>query len=106
MRIGSLFIALLMLIAPVARAADGMVVLPSAHPVSITVDRLAAALKAQGFRIFARIDHAAGAASVDMTLAPTELLIFGMRSTPDYIVDAAEISGLGRGRWRGVRGLE
>ena len=42
-----------------------------------TMDRLQAEICAQGMTVFARIDHAAGAAEVELTLAPTELLIFG-----------------------------
>src|SRR5205807_7149499 len=42
-----------------------------------TLNRLDAAIKAQGMTVFARIDHAAGAANVGLALAPTELIIFG-----------------------------
>ena len=42
-----------------------------------TMDRLEAEIRAQGMTVFARIDHAAGAAEVELTLAPTELIIFG-----------------------------
>jgi uncharacterized protein (DUF302 family) len=56
---------------------DGLVTIASNHTVSETVDRLEKALKAKSITVFARIDHAAGAASVAMPLRPTELLIFG-----------------------------
>ena len=48
-------------------------------PLSVTetMDRLEQAVRERGFRVFNRIDHAAGAASVDMELRPTQLLIFG-----------------------------
>jgi uncharacterized protein (DUF302 family) len=46
-------------------------------PVTTTLDRFEAILKEKGFRIFARVDHAAGAKSVNMELRPTELIIFG-----------------------------
>lgn len=49
----------------------------SPHSVTITMDRLTAAVEAAGATVFARVDHAAGAAKVDMELRPTELLIFG-----------------------------
>src|SRR6266581_4733990 len=42
-----------------------------------TMDRLQAEIRAKGMTVFARIDHAAGAAEVGLTLAPTELIIFG-----------------------------
>jgi uncharacterized protein (DUF302 family) len=41
------------------------------------MDRLEAEVKAKGLTIFARIDHAAGAAAAGMPLRPTEVLIFG-----------------------------
>ncbi len=56
---------------------DGLVTVPSKYSVKDTVDRLEVDLKAKGVTVFARIDHAAGAASVAMPLRPTELLIFG-----------------------------
>ena len=49
----------------------------SPHSVTTTIDRLSAAVEGAGAKVFARIDHAAGAASVDLELRPTELLIFG-----------------------------
>ncbi|MFK7745461.1 MAG: DUF302 domain-containing protein [Roseobacter sp.] len=49
----------------------------SAHSVSVTIDRLVAAVEGAGARVFARVDHGAGAASVDMELEPAQLLIFG-----------------------------
>ena len=42
-----------------------------------TMERLQAEIRAQGMTVFARIDHAAGAADVGLTLPPTELVIFG-----------------------------
>jgi uncharacterized protein (DUF302 family) len=42
-----------------------------------TIDRLEAEIRGKGMEVFVRIDHAAGAAKVGLTLAPTELIIFG-----------------------------
>jgi uncharacterized protein (DUF302 family) len=41
------------------------------------MDRLVAEINANGMKVFARIDHAIGAAQVGLTLRPTELIIFG-----------------------------
>jgi uncharacterized protein (DUF302 family) len=60
-----------------AAAADGVISVPSAHSVKDTADRLDAALQKKGMKVFLRVDHAAGAASVGKTLRPTELLVFG-----------------------------
>ena len=56
---------------------DGLITVPSRYPVPETIDRLAGAAEAAGLQVFARVDHAAGAAEVGMELRPTQLLIFG-----------------------------
>jgi len=58
-------------------AADGLKTIRSSHGPKDTMNRLEAAVKAKGMTVFARIDHAAGAAEVGLSLRPTELLIFG-----------------------------
>jgi uncharacterized protein (DUF302 family) len=57
--------------------ADGLITLASNFPVPQTIDRLADAATAAGLRIFARLDHAAGASEVGLQLRPTQLLLFG-----------------------------
>jgi len=42
-----------------------------------TMDRLEAAIRAQGMKVFARIDHATGATKAGLELRSTELIIFG-----------------------------
>jgi uncharacterized protein (DUF302 family) len=61
----------------VANAADGLVQVKSDLSVKSTADKLDKLARQRGLRVFARIDHAAGAAKVGKTLRPTELLIFG-----------------------------
>jgi uncharacterized protein (DUF302 family) len=56
---------------------NGLVTVMSRLPVSEAINRLANKATSLGLRVFARIDHAAGAAQVGMDLRPTELLIFG-----------------------------
>jgi uncharacterized protein (DUF302 family) len=58
-------------------AADGLTTMPSSFGPADTARRLEAAVKAKGMTVFARIDHAAGATEVGLTLRPTELVIFG-----------------------------
>ncbi|SLN49842.1 hypothetical protein ROJ8625_02458 [Roseivivax jejudonensis] len=58
-------------------AAADLVSVESPHSVADTVDRLEAAVEEAGATVFARVDHAEGAASVDMELEPATLLIFG-----------------------------
>jgi uncharacterized protein (DUF302 family) len=56
---------------------DGLTTIASSFGPMETMDRLEAEIRAQRMTVFARIDHAAGAAEVGLTLAPTELIIFG-----------------------------
>jgi uncharacterized protein (DUF302 family) len=65
------------MLSSIAVAADGMISIRSIHDVAATADRLEAVLAAKGMTVFARVDHAAGAASVDLSLRPTQLLVFG-----------------------------
>ena len=58
-------------------AADGLTTIPSSYGPKETMDRLEAEIKAKGMTVFARIDHAAGAAQAGLSLRPTEVLIFG-----------------------------
>jgi uncharacterized protein (DUF302 family) len=56
---------------------NGLITVASKFSVGETLDRLTTALTTAGLQVFARIDHARGAESVNMQLRPTELLIFG-----------------------------
>ena len=56
---------------------DGLITLSSRYPASDTVERLLAALAKRSMTVFARIDHAAGAASAGLSLRPTEVVLFG-----------------------------
>ena len=64
--------------------ADGLITIPSSHGPQETMAKLEAEVKAKGLTVFAHIDHAAGAATVGLSLLPTDLLIFGnaMGGTP------------------------
>ncbi len=56
---------------------EGLTSIQSKFGPKETMDRLQAEIRAQGMTVFARIDHAAGAAEVGLTLPPTEVIIFG-----------------------------
>ncbi len=56
---------------------NGLISVQSRFAVSVTIDRLALRAEQAGLLIFARIDHAQGAADVGLELRPTELLILG-----------------------------
>lgn len=71
------FSSLLLLVPCTVLAADGLIDVKSSHDVENTADRLENVLSEKGMTLFARIDHTAGARSVDQELRPTVLMIFG-----------------------------
>jgi uncharacterized protein (DUF302 family) len=56
---------------------DGLITVASHFSVRETVERLVAFATSHGLVVFARIDHADGAAKAGLSLRPTELVIFG-----------------------------
>jgi uncharacterized protein (DUF302 family) len=75
-------------------AENGFVAIPSRHSVKDTIDRLAADIAAKGMTVFARVDHAAGAAAAGLTLRPTELLIFGNAKGGTPLMQAQQTIGI------------
>ncbi|MEO8906094.1 MAG: DUF302 domain-containing protein [Polyangiaceae bacterium] len=59
-----------------------------------TMDRLIAAITGKGMTVFARIDHAAGAARAGLVLRPTELVIFGNARAGTPLMQESQVSGL------------
>ena len=57
--------------------ANGIVNVPSNHPVDKTVERLKTILQAKGVTLFVLVDHSGEAEKVGMKMSPTKLLIFG-----------------------------
>ena len=53
-------------------SADGLATILSSFGPKETVDRLEAEIKAKGMTVFARIDHAVGAAEAGLPLRPTD----------------------------------
>ena len=75
-------------------AADGLITIPSSGTVEATLDRLEREVKARGIAVFARIDHAAGAASAGLAMRPTELLIFGNATASTPLMQATQTIGI------------
>src|SRR5262249_50384091 len=59
-----------------------------------TMDRLEAEIKAKGMTVFARIDHAAGAALAGLSLRPTEVLIFGNAKAGTPLMQSNQTIGI------------
>lgn len=74
--------------------ATDLVTKPSPNSVTVTVDRLVAAVEGAGATVFARVDHAAGAASVGMELRPTQMLMFGNPKLGTPALQADQAAGL------------
>jgi uncharacterized protein (DUF302 family) len=59
-----------------------------------TVDRLVAEIRIRGLNVFARIDHATAATEVGLTLAPTELIIFGSARGGTPLMQSVQTIGI------------
>src|SRR5262245_41803677 len=90
----SLTFALLFAASSLAFAADGLITVKSAYGPKDTIDRLETSLKEKGMTIFARIDHAAGAAKIGTKLRPTEVLIFGNPQGGTPFIECSQTVGI------------
>jgi uncharacterized protein (DUF302 family) len=91
----SLIIAVLLVVfSPLVSAADGLVVMKSPHSVAATMDRVEAQAKQRGLTVFARIDHAAGAAKIGKKLRPTQVIIFGNPQGGTPFMECAQTVGI------------
>ena len=77
-----------------AMTIPGLTTHRSAFDPAQTADRLAAAIQSRGLTLFARVDHAAGAATVGLPLRPTELLMFGNAKGGTPLMQAAQTIGI------------
>ena len=77
-----------------ALVTDGLTTMRSSLGPQETVSRLANAIGAKGLTIFARIDHAAGAAEAGLTLRPTTLLVFGDAKGGTPLMQASQAIGI------------
>ncbi|HEV2040872.1 MAG TPA: DUF302 domain-containing protein [Casimicrobiaceae bacterium] len=77
-----------------ALGADGLVATKSSFSAKETMNRFEENAKQRGLIVFARIDHAAGAAKIGKTLRPTELLIFGNPQGGTPFMECAQSVGI------------
>jgi len=73
---------------------NGLVSVESRFGVAETIDRLVETVTGAGLRVFARIDHAAGASEVGAALLPTELLIFGHPKGGTPLMQDQQLAGI------------
>ena len=55
----------------------GLVTLQSNHSVKDTADKLVSIIESKGMKVFARVDHQKNAQGIDLTLRPTQVIMFG-----------------------------
>ena len=77
-----------------AQAEDNWIMKTSSVSVELTADRLVNAVENAGARVFARVDHAAGAKSIDADLEDMTLVIFGNPKIGTPILQAEPRAGL------------
>lgn len=90
----SLVVLIILLGSPISHAADGLIQVESHYAPRTTMDRLEAAVLEKGMKVFVRVDHAAGAATVGKTLRPTELLVFGNPKGGTPFMECAQTLGI------------
>ena len=88
------FVLLLLPVCSAALGADGLIAVKSPHAASETMNRFEVNAKQRGLNIFARIDHAAGAAKAGKSLRPTEVLIFGNPQGGTPFMECAQSAGI------------
>jgi uncharacterized protein (DUF302 family) len=73
---------------------EGLTSIRSNFGTKETMDRLEAEIRARRLTVFARIDHAGGAALVGLKLAPTELIIFGNARDGTPLMQSVQTVGI------------
>ncbi len=70
-----------------AISAEGLITSLSVYSVDTTMDRFEAAVEKRGLKVFARLDHAAAAKSVDLAMPRATVIVFGnpRLGTPNFI---------------------
>ncbi|WP_352309593.1 DUF302 domain-containing protein [Psychrobacter sp. W2-37-MNA-CIBAN-0211] len=58
-------------------AEKGLVTMQSNYSVQDTADKLAAIIESKGMKVFARVDHQKNAQGANLTLRPTQVIMFG-----------------------------
>ncbi len=86
--------ALAMAAAPAVAGDSGIVRKQASDGVVETVDSLVSTLEGAGLKIFARVDHGAGAVSVGEDVGASQLLIFGSPKVGTPAIKDDPVSGL------------
>ena len=73
---------------------EGLKTIASSFGPKETMERLESEISAKEMKVFARIDHAAGAAEAGLYLRPTDLIIFGNARAGTPLMQASQTIGI------------
>jgi uncharacterized protein (DUF302 family) len=73
---------------------EGLKTIASSFSPKETMERLESEISAKGMKVFARVDHAAGAADAGLFLRPTDLIIFGNARAGTPLLQASQTVGI------------
>lgn len=90
----ALSILLSSLIFSLACGEKGLITKKSSTDVKTTIKKLEKIVTQKGMKVFARIDHAAGAIKAGKTLRPTELIIFGNPKIGTLLMQCSQSTGI------------
>jgi uncharacterized protein (DUF302 family) len=76
------------------RHLEGLKTMASSFSPKETMERLESEISAKGMKVFARVDHAAGAADAGLFLRPTDLIIFGNARAGTPLLQASQTVGI------------
>ena len=71
-----------------------IITVTSAYDFETTTNRLEASLSAKGLTLFAKVDHAGGAAKIGASIRPTMVFIFGNPKVGTPVIAADQRAGL------------
>ncbi len=90
----ALVISLTLTGAATAQSPDGLIAIKSASNTKDTMNKVEDIVKQRQLKVFARVDHSAGAKSIGKTLRPTELIIFGNPQGGTPFMECAQSVGI------------
>jgi len=90
----ALSILLSSLVFSLACSEKGLINKKSSTDVKTTVEKLEKIVTEKGMKVFARINHAAGAVKAGKTLRPTEVIIFGNPKVGTLLMQCSQSAGI------------
>ena len=93
--IKNISLALVTLIASThSLALESLITVESHYSAKETADRFESIIKDKGFTVFARIDHQKNAAGVNLTLRPTEVIVFGNPNIGTQLIQCNQLAAI------------